>query len=318
MNYQQWSKEWMANYVKPSVKERTYLRYANVLRCQILPSLGEIELDDISPLLVQRFITKITERGNCLTGEKLSANSVNVAISVLKNSLKSAYDVGIIDHYLDNRLKRPKREERKVECFSIRDQHLLEEGALKGKRKYIGVIVCLYTGLRLGEVLALKWSDVNLKRRQISINRTCYDVFVCGKNERVEHSAKTASSNRVIPIPPFLRELLKEYRKNGTSEYVVEDKGKIVGLRSYQHSFELLQHKCGVEYKNFHALRHTFATRAIECGMDVKTLSEILGHKNSTVTLNRYVHSLSTYKRSMMNKVGKLFAGSRSGFCEFK
>ena len=95
-------------------------------------------------------------------------------------------------------------------------------------------------------------------------------------------------------------------KKQSKSDYVIENKGTAVFMRSYQRTFELLLKRLNIPHKGFHALRHTFATRALECGMDVKTLSEILGHKNATITLNRYAHSLWEHKSEMMNKLGKL------------
>ena len=95
-------------------------------------------------------------------------------------------------------------------------------------------------------------------------------------------------------------------KKGSSSPLVIVGERPPLSVRSYQRSFELLLKKTGIQRKGFHALRHTFATRAIECGMDVKSLSEILGHKNPTVTLNRYVHSLMEHKRAMMDKLGKI------------
>lgn len=94
------------------------------------------------------------------------------------------------------------------------------------------------------------------------------------------------------------------------SEYVVSNGEKCISIRGYQRMFERLLNRLGIEHKGFHALRHTFATRALECGMDVKTLSEILGHKNAAITLNRYVHSLLEHKQDMMNKIGKSLFGA--------
>lgn len=308
MTYEQWSKEWLENYVRPAVKDRTYIRYRNLLRFQILPALGKMELDSMSPLILQQFVSGLIGYACDKTGKGLSANTVNSSISVLKNSLRIAYEAGVTDMFYAGRIKRPKRDEKKAVCFSMREQRLLQEKAREGKRKFIGVIVCLYSGLRIGEVLALKWSDINFRQSVLIVNKTCYDVFGEGKNHRYESSAKTYSSNRIIPIPTCLKTILKEYKKTAKSEFVVEnDNGEAVGVRSYQRSFELLQRKCKIVRRNFHALRHTFATRAIECGMDVKTLSEILGHKNSTITLNRYIHSLTAHKRTMMNRMSKLF-----------
>ncbi len=107
-------------------------------------------------------------------------------------------------------------------------------------------------------------------------------------------------------MPKRILAILKEHKKRSKSEYVVSDNGKPIYLRSYQRTFELLLKKLNIPHKGFHALRHTFATRALECGMDVKTLADILGHKNPQITLNRYVHSLMDHKRMMMNKLDKL------------
>ena len=117
-------------------------------------------------------------------------------------------------------------------------------------------------------------------------------------------SPKTVSSIRIIPFPKQLAPFLKKIYKFRKSNYVISDGENYVSIRSYQRSFELLQKKINIPQRGFHTLRHTFATRALECGMDVKTLSEILGHKNVTVTLNRYVHSLPEHKKAMMNRVG--------------
>ena len=100
--------------------------------------------------------------------------------------------------------------------------------------------------------------------------------------------------------------LLKCVKKRSECEYIVADGEKPVFVRSYQRTFEFLLKKLKIPHKGFHSLRHTFATRAIECGMDVKTLSELLGHKNATITLNRYTHSLLEHKVDMMNRLGRL------------
>ena len=115
---------------------------------------------------------------------------------------------------------------------------------------------------------------------------------------------KTQSSIRTIPIPKQLIPYLREIKENSHSTYVVSNGTKQISNRSYQRSFSLLLKKLSIPHRGFHSLRHTFATRALECGMDVKTLSEILGHKSPTVTLNRYAHSLMDHKKELMNKLG--------------
>ena len=180
---------------------------------------------------------------------------------------------------------------------------MIEQALLTDKRsKMLGILICLYTGLRVGELLALEWTDINFSKNELFVNKTCHDR---GKS-RVTTPPKTTSSIRIIPIPKQLIPLLKQLKKQSKSQFVISENGKYISVRSYQRSFELLLKRLGIAHQGFHSLRHTFATRALECGMDVKTLSEILGHKNATVTLNRYAHSLMDHKREMMNRLGKL------------
>ena len=192
MTYIDWLIQWLENYIRPSVKVRTYERYTLIIEQHIKGKIGSIKLDDLSPILLQQFI--------------------------------------------------------------------------------------------------------------LTVSKSCHD----GKNGLVIDEPKTVTSRRMIPLPKQLLPILRSVKKRSVSSSVVSANGSAVSVRSYQRSFELLLKKLMIPHKGFHSLRHTFATRAIECGMDVKTLSEILGHKNPTVTLNRYAHSLMEHKTDMMNKLGKL------------
>lgn len=309
MKYKDWLSTWLEVYVKPVMKEKTYSAYANIVRLHIIPSLGEYELEDLGPLLVQQFVTKKLTFGNLKTGKGLSVNTVNSIIAVIQGSLETAYLLGKSSKYEMNKIKRPKNQEKTIVCFTKEEQKTIERAVMTDKRnKMKGIVLCLYTGLRIGELLALEWTDVDFQKAELRINKTCHD----GKNEygelcRITNSPKTSSSNRVIPLPMQMVPVLRELKKNCNSKYVISDKGEGISIRSYQRSFELLQKKLNIHHHGFHVLRHTFATRAIENGMDIKSLSEILGHKTPAITLNRYVHSLMEYKRSMMNKLGKIF-----------
>lgn len=310
MKYKDWLAEWLNNYVLPSSKDKTFMRYSDIVRQHLVPKLGELELEELSPLIVQRFIADILQTGNLKTGKGLSANSVNTIITVIQGSMSTAHMIGLTDSYEMNKLKRPKQQEKSVECFTPQEQKMIEQAVLSDRRdKMKGIVLCLYTGLRIGELLALEWNDIDFSKAELTVSKTCHD----SKNEdgsfcRITETPKTTHSKRVIPLPKQLLPLLRESKKSSSSTLVVSSKeAKPISIRSYQRSFELLQQKIGIDHRGFHALRHTFATRAIECGMDVKSLSEILGHKNPTVTLNRYVHSLMEHKRAMMDKIGKIF-----------
>ena len=309
MVYKEWLVEWLEIYIRPSLKDKTYTQYSDIVRLHLIPKLGDYELTDLTPLIVQRFITDKLESGNLKNGKGLAVNTVNGIIAVIQASLETAYVLGFVGQYEMNKLKRPRFQEKTVECFTLEEQKKIEKAVMSDKRnKMKGIILCLYTGIRLGELLALEWSDINFDKSEMTVNKTCHD----GKNKdgtfyRVTNLPKTATSKRVIPIPIQILPILRELKKCSSSKYIVANGDNIISVRSYQRSFELLQKKLNIPHRGFHSLRHTFATRAIENGMDVKSLSEILGHKSPAITLNRYVHSLMAHKKTMMNRLGKLF-----------
>lgn len=308
MQYKTWLGEWLENYVKPSAKQKTYIRYREIIARHITPEIGSFELHELTPLILQRFASKLTQCGNLITGAGLAANSVNGIITVIKSSLKCAVSSGLIAENPSKDMVRPKIYERQVKCFTVSEQKRIEREAIACKKpKMFGVVLCLYTGLRIGELLALQWSDLNFSAGTISVSKTCHDgKDLNGQFTRIIAAPKTQSSNRIIPIPRQLYARLSALKRSSDCEFLISSKGAPPSIRAYQKSFERLLKKLKIEHKGFHALRHTFATRAIECGMDVKTLSEILGHKNPAITLKRYVHSLMEHKKEMMNKLGKL------------
>lgn len=307
MKYIDWLNIWLNNYIKPSAKERTYIRYEQLIRTHIATKIGEKDVNDLTPIVLQSFVTELLSSGNDKTGKGLSANTVNAIISVLKNSLRTAHLLGVAKDYTANMIKRPKLKERKIECFTLAEQKKIESAVFDSKKiKMFGIVLCLYTGLRIGELIALQWKDIDLQKGLLTVSRSCHDT----SGGIVFDEPKTAASRRVIPLPKQLLPKLKSIKKSGNSDFVVSVGGNAVSVRSYQRSFELLLKKLNIVHRGFHSLRHTFATRALECGMDVKTLSEILGHKNPTVTLNRYAHSLLEHKAAMMNRLGKLFVSS--------
>lgn len=299
MNYKSWLDEWLAVCVKPTVKQRTYEKYERICHKK-LSALGEYALEKLTAPVLQAFVADMTSR--------LSPNTVNVILSVLKNSLKKAVQLGVTEREYTGGISRPRAAEKKIECFSEEEQKKIEQYILKRKnKKFVGILLCLYTGLRIGELLALTWHDIDFSSGILSVTKSCHDGWGDGGCRKIIEPPKTGSSTRLIPIPKQLIGVLKSVKKEIGGSYVVGG-DKPISVRSYQRTFALLQKKLNIPHRGFHALRHTFATRAIECGMDVKTLSELLGHKNPMVTLNRYVHSLMGHKKMMMNRLGKLLA----------
>ena len=300
MKYKDWLNEWLDYYVKPTTKERTYNKYCRIVENHINTALGNYEMNELTANVLQHFTVELTEKG-------LSANTVNVFLSVIKSSLRRAVLLGITDKEYSSAIVRPKVREKRVECFSKEEQKKIETYiSEKKKPKLFGIILCLYTGLRIGELLALEWSDIDLQKGTISISKTCHDSWENGHYVKVIDTPKTECSQRTIPIPRQLIVRIKEQKKHTKGIFVICGKSEYgIGVRSYQRTFENLLKNLGIAHKGFHSLRHTFATRALECGMDIKTLSEILGHTNASVTLKRYAHSMLEHKTEMMNRVGK-------------
>lgn len=308
MLYEEWLNEWLELYVKASTKERTYEKYGSQIKNYVAPALGRLPVGEISATDLQKFAVSLSERG-------LAPNTVNGIISVLKSSLKKAVALGIAEKQFSDCIVRPRVREKKVECFGKEEQKQIERYILEKRcPKLFGIILCLYTGLRIGELLALTWNDVDFPRGLISVNKSCRDSWAGGRYIKVFDTPKTQNSERIIPVPRQILSCLKELKRLNICPFVVAGKSEQgAQIRSYQKTFGNVLKKLGIGHKGFHALRHTFATRALEVGMDVKTLAEILGHKNPTVTLQRYAHSLIEHKTDMMNRVGRLLTAVEKG-----
>ena len=276
MTYKEWLSEWLELYVKP-LKHRTYERYKDICNLHIIGQLGDYEFDELTPLVLQKHVNDLMAHGNRKNGGALSANFVNGIITVIQSSLKRANELGYTSTYHAGAIQRPRAEESVVKCFSVKEQKAIEKAVLEApKRKMLGIVVALYTGVRIGELLSLTCSAVDMQKRTITVNTTCYE----SKDENGKYAKMTDSTKshriRVIPFPKQLIPIFKELKALSKSGYIIENaKGEQMSVRSYQKSFELLVERLDISRLSFHALRHTFATRALESGMDIKTLSEV-------------------------------------------
>ena len=308
MKLKEWLDIWLNKYTKFAVKLRTYERYKYIIEKHINPKLGEFDLDELSAVTLQDYVLSELESGNLISSKGLANNSVIGIVNVLKSALKLAKSLEICAVDNSGKIKLPMATEKPVTAFEKWEQEKLEKYCLSSnKMNYLGIVICLYTGIRLGELLALTWNDIDFKNGIMTISKTAYRIKQNGKPQVVIDKPKTKNSIRLIPLPKQLSELLKRAKRISKSDFVLSTRtGEIVGTRAYQKTYERILKKLDIPYKNFHSLRHTFATRATQMGMDVKTLSEILGHKNPVITLQRYTHSMLSYKTDMMNKMGKM------------
>lgn len=306
----EWCKRWLKD-KRTQVKRRTYFAYKDIIERHILPQLGEKPLSDVTSDDFRTLIEEKLDTGNVKSGKGLSSNSVNLIIAVIKGVFRGAYEEELIDKNPADRIRRVRVTERRAEALSIRDEGKIRKHIEEsGDNRLTGILIAMDTGMRVGEILALTWDDIDFKRGVISVYKTRYRVKTDdGKYEDVTDEPKTKSSVREIPLPPSLAARLKKMKKEMRSEYVITNKsGERMSIRSYQYIFKRLQEKLGLKALNFHCLRHTFATRAVECGVDIKTVSELLGHKSASLTVNRYAHSLWETKRKAVFRVSKILS----------
>lgn len=211
---------------------------------------------------------------------------------------------------LSSRIIKPKTEIRSIKILTPYEQKKLEQELIIDMDcTKLGILISLYAGLRIGEICALKWENIDLNNQVICIRSTIARVLDDSKKSiLIIDKPKTKSSTRDIPIASLLLPYLYEMNKKRSSDFVVSDRSDFISPRTYEYRYHKILKKSGLPPINYHALRHSFATRCIEVGVDVKSLSEMLGHSNVSITLNTYVHSSMDLKRSQIEKLSTLSA----------
>lgn len=206
------------------------------------------------------------------------------------------------------KINMPKTEKTKVNVISKKEKIKIVKYCNKeNSLKSMGIILCLNTGLRVGEICGLKWENIDLDNKKIYVKQTLQRVYKSTEKKTVLklEKPKTEYSQRAIPINQKLYEILKTLNKKQKPEnyFLSGKKEKSIEPRAYQQYFKELQKNCKIKPHKFHTLRHTFATNCIEVGMDAKSLSEILGHSDVDITLSIYVHSSENIKRKFLEKL---------------
>lgn len=299
--------------VYPVVKPQTANKYRNILKLYLYPQFTGVILKDITNARVTEFCNKLLISGG-VKGEGLKPKTVADIMSVFKLILKYADPEGNV-LTCDIRSFKVKRHQKELRVLTRSEQQLLcEELYTDLEHGNIGILVSLFTGLRLGEVCALRWEDISLEHQMLRVRRTMQRIQVPNeegkKTKVVIMTPKSACSIRNIPIPDRLAEILAVYRKAETGYLLTNSDSVYIEPRTLQNQWKRVLKKCRIESANYHALRHTFATRCVELGFDVKSLSEILGHATVNITMNRYVHPSMELKNENMQRLSQLFAAN--------
>lgn len=288
-------------------KPSTIVKYSNQLEKHILPVFGNNDLSEISNEALIDFGNALLSGDNGLS-TKSASDIISRMKSIRKYALIHGFEVGFVPECITIPQKQ----------VPIRVLSLEEENALLDfLREHpdltsLGILICLFTGIRIGELCALTWNNVSLDTRKLSIKRTMQRLQSLDKDAPSKtyisiDEPKSKCSIRTIPIPENIMDDLSRAYVNDAF-VLTGSRIAYVEPRTMENRFKSILDKCGIEDANFHALRHSFATRCVEVGFDIKSLSEILGHANVNITLNRYVHPTMELKRENMDKLSALFA----------
>lgn len=280
--------------VKISCKQSTYSSYEYTVEARIIPKLGNIKIKDIDDSIMNDFTISLFK-------DNLKEKTIKDILIILKQILNYAN--------IKVNIKMPRLLKREIKILSKEDQVKIEEEILRNITEYnVGIYLSLYTGLRIGEICGLKWKDIDLVNYTIKIEKTLirvkkYEKEGDKKTKVILSEPKTSSSLRIIPIPRFLGGLLLKLKKENNCFFLTGNE-QYIEPRTYYNYYKKFLNMVDIDKKyTFHTLRHTFATRCIELGCDPKTLSEILGHANVKITLDRYVHPSFDNKVKLMNSL---------------
>ena len=291
-----------------NVKESTYMRYKHLVEKHIAPYLGAYQLNRISSQLVERYVDDKLKNGRVDGNGGLSHKTVTDIITIIRSSMDYASYNGFGVACNLSKLSVKKRD-KEMRVLTVQEQKSLTSILLfETDLTKVGVLISLYTGIRIGELCALRWENLSIENKTLRVRETMQriqspETTEKAKTKIVITEPKSKCSIRDIPLPDFLIDLIDEYQAAPKAFVLTGDKNRYVEPRTMQNRFQRYAKESGIVQANYHSLRHTFATRCVEVGFEIKSLSEILGHANVNITLNRYVHSSFDLKCNNMNKL---------------
>lgn len=303
----EWLCEWLDIYCK-ELRMTTFVNYETYIHKHIKNTIGGYRICDLTTVVIQQFYNEKSKNGRLDGSGGLSSKTMRNLHNMLHKAMSQAVNLNMIQKNPTDFVVLPKKQKVEMRYFTVEEQKYLQD-VIKGERLEMAILLDLYTGMRQGELLGLKWENVHINldgQSFIRIVQTVYrmkntDENAESKTKLCINEPKTKHSVRTIPLLPDIAKRLTDYRekqvdylsKNGFSDIgfvFTSTTGTIIEPRDFQRDFKKILKKNGIREVNVHGLRHTFATRALESGMSVKTLSKILGHSSVGFTLDTYAH----------------------------
>ncbi|MGG5329891.1 tyrosine-type recombinase/integrase [Enterococcus sp. AZ163] len=287
VTFQQWSTQFLKIRDK-QIKESTLASYSYKIDHYLLPNFSSTFLEHITAKDIQESLERWKDYG-------LSTSSIKVVMRLLSSMLNQAFKQGLITKNPCLTIQLPKEGRNKVGALSQKQQALLEKNVeLDSNNNSRAVILALHTGLRIGEIAALKWADIDFEDSLIHVKSTFQRIMVPNTNHTKLHygTVKSIASQRIIPLSNKVKKLLLRLKKQTTSDYVFSVNNKPCEPRVLTYHFQRMKEKSNLLDIHFHQLRHTFATRCLEAKADIASLSSLLGHSSTQMTLDIYADSM--------------------------
>lgn len=285
----QWVNQWLVE-IQGKVKPATYASYQYKMDHYILPTLAENLLNELDEEKIKEIVAQWRT-------SNLSHSTIRVLFQVLNNCLSFAVKKGILKTNPCEAIYLPIQQKRRIQALSKREQNALE-GVVKeaDSKKGLPITLALQTGMRIGEIAALQWKNIDFDLNVIYVEQTFQRVSYFNREKKqsqlVLSSPKTVSSKRIIPMTKFVRKTLLKEKKKRTGDFVFSVNGHPCEPRLINYHFQKLAKKAQVIGKHFHQLRHTFATRCVEKNRDIASVSALLGHASTQMTLDTYSSAL--------------------------
>jgi len=289
------------------VKESSYQCYVGIAEKHILPALGQMPVSAVTESCLNSFVTDKLNHGRLNGKGGLSKKTVNDILFILKSALRPYLSLDYQE------IKAPRARQRSIETFGELEIERIRQAALRdGTLHTLPYLLCLSTGLRLGEICALRWDDIDFGKRLFVVRRTVLRIKSGDHTALTIQTPKTDNSERCIPLSRELTEYLARLRNKapGNAYVLTGQIDKPLEPRALQYRYRTFLKANQIHYRNFHVLRHTFATRCIALGMDAKMLSILLGHANVRTTLQLYVHPTLDQMRLFLDSLHTSFPGA--------
>ena len=313
MTFGAWLDHWYQTECKPAIRPKTQADYENRIYQHIIPELGHIPLVKLTPGDLQQFYIRLKQGGRLLRTEEYGPGLSDRMVKSCHVTCRVALDRAVAQGLL---LKNPalacKAPTTHLQEMQVLTQEEMQRLLIQAKENdcFELLLLELSTGLRRGELLALQWDDLDFRTKELRIERQVQRI----KGELTVTQPKTKASSRSIILPAPILKILKSYRQNINSRWIFPSPKKEdspLDPAAVRKKLAIVLERAGCKHVRFHDLRHTFATNALEHGMDIKTLSAIIGHVSSATTLNVYAHVTDEMRQSAAAKIDRVIAKAK-------